>query len=229
MVPPSAAAAQSNGAPAHGESKPQVDYAAVIEECAARKSAIGQTFVGKQGKQHLFASACANVKSRLGIPKFLDDGKTPTRLDSVHTDAILDAMRDFWTKQANRILNYGEIRSASFDKPSAEFVKVMDAAGNLVKTKAVPKLNAKIHAQKDCGNDAESALMLAFLIAQAKKRVDYMQGIITPGGNQSSAGVGKYDREEVDKAKAKLAILEASKAEYAADAVAKNPALRKRK
>lgn len=217
MIPPSAAAAQSNGAPSVGQSAPQIDYGAVVRECAARKSAIGETFVGKQGKQHLFASACANIKSRLSIPKFLDDGKTPTRLDEVHTNGILDAMKDFWSGVAQRVLNYGEIRSASFDKPSAEFRKVMDGAGNVTGTVAVPKLNARIHAQKDCRDAKESALMLDFIVAQQKKRVDFMQGIVTPGGNQSSAGAGKYDREEIDKAKAKLAILETSRDQYRAD------------
>lgn len=212
MIPASAQAARSNGAPAAGQSAPQVDYGKIVAECATRKSAIGQTFVGKQGKQHLFASACASVKSLLGMAKFMDDNKTPTRLDDVYVNGILDAMKEFWQSQANRLLNYGEIRSATFDKPTAEAVKSETG----IVTGFKPRLNARIHAQKDCRDASESALMLEFCIAQQRKRVDYMQGIITPGGNQSSAGAGRSTREEIDAAKAKLALLESSKAGYVA-------------
>lgn len=212
MIPPNADAVQSNGSPAVGQSAPQLDYLEIVSVAAKRKSAIGETFVGKQGKQHLFASACAVVKSRLNIGKFLDDGVTPTRLDEVHVNGILDAMKSFWQSQANRLLNYGEIRSATFDKPTAEAVK--SDTGTVTGFK--PKLNARIHAQKDCRDAKESALMLEFCIAQQKKRVDYMQGIITPGGNQSQSGAGKSTREEIDAAKAKLVLLEKSKGEYAA-------------
>jgi hypothetical protein len=215
-IPKNAHAARSNGAPSQGQSAPQVDYGAIVAECAGRKSAIGQTFVGKQGKQHLFASACAAVKSMLGIAKFMDDGKTPTRLDQVHVDGILDAMKDFWNSKIDLVKAYGEIRSVTFDKPSAEFTKVLDNAGNVIGTKATPKLNARAHVQKACRDDKESALMLSFLVAQAKKRVDFMKGIVTPGGNASTAGAGKYTREEIAKAEERVAILEASQREYAA-------------
>lgn len=214
MIPPSADAARSNGAPAAGHSAPQIDYGKVVAECATRKSAVGQTFVGKQGKQHLFASSCAAVKSLLGVAKFMDDGKTPTRLDEVHVNGILDAMRTFWQSQANRLLNYGEIRSATFDKPTAEAVK----ADNGDVTGFKPKLNARIHAQKDCRDAKESALMLDFCIKAQEKRVDYMQGIITPGGNQSSAGAGRSTREEIDQAKRKLELLKLSRDAYRTEA-----------
>ncbi len=168
---------------------------AIVLGVAKRKTTIGQTFSSKKGKASLFSGVCAFLKSELGM------GKTE-HLNSEWTGKVESAIAEFWKTQANVVLSYGSIKSATFDKPSVKFQT--NEKGEL---QASVELNAKIHATRNCKDNAETKLMSTELLRRAKKRMDYMLD-----------NLDKFERSDMDEQRLKVIALE-SKAGLSADSI----------
>lgn len=149
-VPPSNVAAVSTPA--------EIDFEAVVLQCAKRKTSVGTSFQGKKGKNHLFALCCSAVKSLRGMAR-------TAHVSSEDEKAIQDAIAAFWLAKSRDILSYGTVVSASFDKPTVKF----NAEGEAQLT-----LNAKLHATRSAKDNAEARLHLSFCLKTARKRLDYM-------------------------------------------------------
>lgn len=161
----------------------EIDLVEMVKNCAFRKSNIGETLVGNKGKRNLFSAVCADYKSLRSIAK-------DTRLDDETVGKINEAIKSFWSRQAQRILDYGEVVSASFDKPSAEFTEDGKRVTNV-------HLNAKLHSRKELCDSRERKLNVLFMLTQARKRMDNMLG-----------EVGKHTREAMAAQALRIAALE---------------------
>lgn len=163
----------------------EINYLAECRALASRKTKIGETFAGRRGKQSLFSAMCKQVKSLRSIdPR--------EHLDSETVKEIEGAIALFWQSEAERILTYGEIKSATYDKPSFKVIDLEDGAKDADIT-----LNAKLHAVRKPKDLAEYRLNALYLLAAAKKRMDYMLD-----------HVAKFDREQMATQQNRIAILE---------------------
>lgn len=136
-----------------------LDVNALVAVTAQRKADIGETFTGIKGKQPLFAAVCAAYKNRSGM--------APTdRLNAKAEETVRQAIETFWRKQADRIMTYGQIVSASFDKPKA----VIGESGELLTTECTAAIRAK-RKVKDLSEDSRNT---NHLVAKAQKRLAYM-------------------------------------------------------
>lgn len=159
-----------------------LDVDALVAVTAQRKADIGETFTGIKGKQPLFAAVCAAYKNRSGM--------TPMdRLNAKAEDTVRTAIDAFWRKQADRIMTYGEVVSASFDKPKGIFTDT----GEMTATKCT----AAIRAQRDPSDKSEDGRNTNHLLAKATARLAYM--LENPA---------KYDRIDVTAARNRIASIE---------------------
>jgi hypothetical protein len=147
----------------HGSLAPKggikdVDIVALCQNVATRKSPIGLTISDRKGAQSIFSGVCAEIKSRSGMDR-------TARLDDAMVARIKAALATMWEQQAHKVLTYGRVVSATYDKPSGK----LDPEG-----RAKVTLNAVLKAQRDTKDDGEYRLHASFLHTQAVKRLNYM-------------------------------------------------------
>lgn len=189
-VPKNARAARST--------PPSIDYVAVVEEVAKRKASIGTNFAAKKGKQSLFTGVCASVLSLKGKAK-------TDKLPETVIASINHAITDFWKLQAHKILSYGRMVSATYDKPKALFTEAMEVQAVV--------LNATLRAERDPKDNGEERLFTLALVKSAKDRMDYML-----------ENLQKFEREELNAQKKRIESLEAHYAKLVTPTPAPVPA-----
>jgi len=172
----------ANAAEATPGQNRQEDVPALVAGIAKRKATVGETFSGKKGKGRLFAMACAALKSLRGLSK-------ADKLPSDTEAEVREAVSQFWQMQANRLLSYGTVTSATFDKPS---VKVDTETGAVAL-----KLKATLKAERPAADSREEKFMLGFALKNAKKRMDMMLD-----------SLDKYEQSERAEQSAKIVALE---------------------
>jgi hypothetical protein len=159
-----------------------IDYVAMAEAVAKRKASIGTNFAAKKGKQSLFTGVCAMVLSTQGKAK-------TDKLPEAEIASINAAIADFWKLQANRILSYGRMVSATYDKPKAVFTEALEVESVV--------LNATLRAERDPKDKAEERLYTLALVKSAKDRMDYML-----------ENLAKFERAEMTAQKTRIESLE---------------------
>lgn len=151
----------------------EVNYLAVVRDCAAHKVSEGQSYVSRKGKSHLKALACAAVASQLGYSA--EEGKDLSVVPG--GDAILakidGAIIQFFSQcGADIAAEYDRITvrtQFAFDRVR----ETKDAAG-VVRKEYEFGLAGTMRGERSTRDVSEARRTLNVLLQKHKKRMDYM-------------------------------------------------------
>lgn len=135
------------------------DFTLLVREVADTKTNIGISLRGKHGEQSLFSGVCKLVKSMLGMER-------EAHLPDDVVAQIREAITKFWTNEFSKVLQYGEVQSITYDKPSA---RIKAAAVQSV------SLNARIHVARELPDGKEKRFFTLCLYNQAATRLGKMK------------------------------------------------------
>lgn len=159
----------------------EIDLLMLVNEVADTKTKVGISLRGKHGDQSLFSGVCKLLKSMLGIA-------ATDKLDEKTVDLVNSSIAQYWQKQMEKVLGYGEVQTITFDKPSATY-----SSGEVSDIRK----NARVHVSASVPDGKERKFFTLTLLNGAKERLAKMHD-----------NPGRYDRKDLQTQENKIAALE---------------------